>query len=280
MPNQLTNIEVHEVSLVPKAANMRKFLLTKSLSAEPNEEVNSLIESIEKIKKNLSPEAQKAVSNALDTLRDAGDEIPANVIRMLTALVGASQKQDDGDDDDDDDDNPMHRQQQKPPRKGEAKMSKQATTKEEILKSVSDEMRPIIEQLWKEKEDAENLIKEQKDAAKKQEYITKAATYTNLPIKAEEFGLVLKELSEKAPEALAKLEEVLKSVNEQLGENVLMKEIGGNGSGLSGQQSMTKVEKAAEAVRQANPSFTKEQAITKALELNPELYNDYLENRY
>lgn len=154
-------------------------------------------------------------------------------------------------------------------------------SKEEILKNAPEEMREELEKLYKEKEAAELLIKQQQDEAKQKEFIQKAKeNYSNLSVKAEEFGLILKEIAEKAPEAYAKIEEVLKAADAQLKENALFKEIGGNGAGLGGAPSMTKIEKAAEHVRQANPTLSKEQAIAKALELNPDLYNDYLANRY
>lgn len=271
MANELTNLDVLEVSLVPKAANLRKFLITKA--AQPNQEIETLIERIEKVKKELSPDAMEAIDDALESLREAGDEVPRNIIQLLTSLLERSGANNGGG--------------AKPPmpptpnnnQKGVKKMADM--TKEEILKNAPEDMREALEAIYKQKEAAELLLKQQQDQAKQTLYIQKAKDdYSNLSIKPEEFGLVLKELSEKAPEALAKIEEVLKAADAQLKDNVLFKELGGNGAGMGGAPTMTKIDKAAEMVRQANPTMTKEQAITKALELNPDLYNDYLSNRY
>lgn len=124
----------------------------------------------------------------------------------------------------------------------------------------------------------EKQVKVERDARVRKEWVAKAALLKHLPAKADELGAVLKELHDVAPEQTAKLEKMLEAFNTKAGEvEKLLKEIGRStptGAGAAdGALAQLKV-KAAE-VRKEFPKMTEAQAFTKALELNPDLYDQY-----
>jgi len=106
-----------------------------------------------------------------------------------------------------------------------------------------------------------------------EKYVGIAKSYTNISVNPEEFGKVLKEIAQNAPEAIAKVEEVLKAADTALKEGGVFKEIGSSARTSAG--AMDKIEKKAEAIM-TSEKISKAEAITKALEQNPELYSEYL----
>ncbi|MGB9886746.1 MAG: hypothetical protein ACPLRW_07110 [Moorellales bacterium] len=226
----------------------------------------------------LSEKAQNAVKGALRLLNAYKDELPKDCMRMMAELAGygypepAEKAKDKGEDE----------------KKKKEKYGYPAPTKKADgsldFSNIPEEVRPMIEALWKEHEEAvkkaqelEQVLKAEREERLRKEYVQKAATeFANLPIKPEEFGLVLKGLAEKAPEEYAKLEGVLKAANEAIEKGALFAEIGRSG-GLVGGSAMAKIEEVAKSLVQKDASMTKEQAIAKALELHPELYTEYLQ---
>jgi hypothetical protein len=118
----------------------------------------------------------------------------------------------------------------------------------------------------------------ERDARLTREFITKAETkMQHLPTPASELGPILKELSEKAPEAYAKLEKVLEGANEKAKTSAaLLKEIGkGGNGGESADTAMAQLKKHAAEIRKAEPKLTEAQAFSQATQRNPELYAQY-----
>lgn len=285
---RLKDLDVIEVSLVPKGANRRRFLLFKSEEEEdPMEEIlKAILETpleneakVEEVLKaaNLSEKAKGAVRGALKILSAYKDELPKDIMKTLAGLAGygypePTQKQKGKDDDDD----------------KKKKYGYPAPVKKEDgswdFSGVPEEVRPMVEALWKEhleevkkREELERVLKEERDKQARKEFIQKAATeFASLPTKPEEFGLVLKGLAEKAPEEYAKLEGVLKAADEAIRKSALFSEIGCSG-GFGGGTAMTKIEAAANSLVQKDANMTREQAIAKALEVHPELYTEYLQ---
>jgi hypothetical protein len=138
------------------------------------------------------------------------------------------------------------------------------------------------ETLEKQAADLAKSLAEEKDERLKRDFIEKAAReFDALPLAAAELGPVVKEIAEKAPEAWAKLEPVLKGASELIRAGNLLKETGaaGIGGGHAG-DAWAKIEAmAAERIKKSGQPISKAAAISEILEENPELYAQYERER-
>lgn len=151
--------------------------------------------------------------------------------------------------------------------------------KEEVLKSADPKLVAIVKGLEERATAAEAIAKAERDHRMTQEYVSKAATLGNLPVKAEEFGAVLKNAAESlSEEAFSAIWQVLTAANANLSKSGLFNEIG-KSSSFDNDGPMSVIEKAAAALRQANPLLTKEQSIAKAVEADAKLYTQYISER-
>ena len=113
-------------------------------------------------------------------------------------------------------------------------------------------------------------------------FITKAAGYVekgaSLPEvaegenAAEKFGLALKSLSAAAPEAYAQVESVLEKALDTIKNGDKLDTVGEDGQ-PSVSDNASALAKAAADLRKEDDSLTEQQAIAKAVEANPSLYN-------
>lgn len=151
-----------------------------------------------------------------------------------------------------------------------------------VLKAHDDEVAELRKQAETETTKADEAIKIAKAEQEKREtreFIAKSAELDQLVKDDDEFGPVLREIA-KAEEAghlsegtVKKLDTVLKAANETIASGSVFNEFGRAGHG-SGGDAETKVENIAKALREADPTLTKEQAFSKALEQNPALYDE------
>ena len=157
------------------------------------------------------------------------------------------------------------------------KMSKeQQDEQDEILKSADPRLVEIVKGLEERASAAETIAKAERDHRLVQEYIAKAGTLKNLPIKAEEFGSVLKNVAEAlTEEQFSAIWQVLNAANSNLSKAGLFSEIG-KSSTPDNDGPLANIEKVATALRQANPLLTREQSIAKAVETDANLYKQYI----
>ncbi|RJQ04429.1 MAG: hypothetical protein C4551_10775 [Bacillota bacterium] len=284
MVTRLRDLEAVEVSLVPRAANKRRFLVMKSetevdhplekvLKAilETDLEDEAKVDEVLKAAK-LSDKGQNAVKGALRLLNAYKDELPKDILKTLAGLAGygypePAQKDKGGTDE--------GKSYPAPTKKADGTWD---------FSGIPEEVRPMVEALWKEQETAvkkaeelEKVLKAERDERLRKEYVAKAAEYKHLAVKPEEFGLVLKAIAEKAPDELAKVEAVLKAADEALGQSALFAEIGRGGEG--GGSAMAKIEKAAGEIVQKDGKLTREQAVARVLDEHPDLYAEYLREK-
>lgn len=278
--SRLKDLDVLEVSLVPKGANKRKFLLLKSdQNLEGDESMKEVIEQIlkselqeeDKIteelqKANLSEKAVSAAKGALRILSAFKKEFPKDFIGTLSKLSGY--------------DLPAQKEEEKAKKKEEDPKPAIKEDGTPVYELIPDKLKPMVEKLCKSQEDAvkksnelEKILKEEREKRLIKEFIAKASEFKKLPINAEEFGLVMKEFSERAPEAYEKLESILKATDKAIEDGNLFKSMGTDQTPED--NIMSKVEKAASEKMKANDKLTKEQAITEVLKENPELYEKY-----
>jgi len=283
--NRLKDLDAVEVSLVPKGANKKRFLIFKEDDSPMEEILKAVLETelddeqkVEEVLKaaKLSGKAQNAVKGALRLLNAYKDELPKDIMKTLAELAGygypaptekAKEKKDEGED-------------------KKKKYGYPAPTKKEDgswdFSGIPEEVRPAVEALWKEQQEAvkkaeelERVLKEERDKQLRKEFIQKAADeFTNLPVKPEEFGLVLKNLAEKAPEEYSKLEGVLKAANEAIEKGALYAEIGRGGTS-AGDSAVAKVEAMAAGLVQKDANLSRMDALAKVLAENPQLYEQY-----
>jgi hypothetical protein len=142
------------------------------------------------------------------------------------------------------------------------------------MEAVPAEMKESVEKLFKQMTDAQALIKKADEDRLTAEYIEKAKALKNISQKPEEFGVILKQITQAAPEQAKVLYEVLKAADASLGKAGLFAEIGTSGNGEA-TTAWGKIEKSAE-VMAAKDKITKAEAISKILEENPALYTDFL----
>ncbi|MBW2084447.1 MAG: hypothetical protein JRI54_00225 [Deltaproteobacteria bacterium] len=225
----------------------------------------------------LSDKAQNAVKGALRLLNAYKDSLPKDIMKTLAELAGYGYPA------------PTEKAKDKKDEEEEDKKKKYgypAPTKKEDgsydFSGIPEEVRPAVEALWKEQQEAikkaeelEKVLKEERDKQLRKEFVQKAATdFTNLPTKPEEFGLVLKGLAEKAPEEYTKLEGVLKAASEAIEKGALYAEIGRGGM-PAGDSAVAKVEAMAAGLVQKNANLSRMDALAKVLAENPQLYEQY-----
>lgn len=250
----------------------------------------------------VSDEAQEALTAVVRLLLAYQDELPSELVAALFALVGDDT--DDGDEtDNDNDDNEgdedVQQRDSEGAKEGESVTKNEPTTVDPKslvpvkkddgtydFSAIPEQVRPVIEALWKENEAAvtkakelEATLKAERDERLTKEFVAKAAGLKNLALNAAEMGPVFKQLAEAAPEAWAKIEGVLKTANEHLAKSVLFREIGTSGGATSGSAWGRAVQMGEQMVQKSENGMTKEQAIAKVLEQNPGLYNEYLNER-
>ena len=279
---RLTELEVAEVSLVGKPANKRSFLIFKSQEggntmADVNEQILEVLKAdlpkdaeitAELTKAKLNEKAIDAVKSALKILSAYKQDMPNDVMDRLAKLAEMEPPR-----------NPEHYDDKSKAKKG-MEAYPQPVKKADgsfDLSGVPEDQRPIIEALWKQSERSELLekqLQEEKDQRLVKQFVEKAQGFVNLPIKADEIGPVFKAIAEKAPKEFEQVDSLLKAVDEALGQSKLFKEIGSSHQGAS--NAWDKVEQMATQIVQKDESITKEQAITRVLEQNPDLYSEYL----
>lgn len=147
---------------------------------------------------------------------------------------------------------------------------------QDALAKADPEIRDIVAKAHAEAEQAVAIARNEQDLRLTAEYVSKASEFRHLPVNAEEFGPVLKRLSDYSPHDYAVVEGLLKAADR--GMAGLFKAAGQEAPSSHEGSSLSAIEKAASAVQAEQPSLTPEQAYDLALRRNPSLYTDSLEN--
>lgn len=281
---KLTDLKVDEVSFVPKGANKQKFLIRKeedflmtiaeilkqegfdiSLQNEPK--IDEILKSQLKDEKAIG-----AVKAAIRILSAHKEMIPAKIMSELGTLAGYGyaepQKQDD---------------QKKPDDVTKSALPIKKADGTFDFSHIPAESRPVIEAIWKEKEDQDKQNKELRDQVKKEqdlritkEFVEKVEKeLSNLSIDKNELGKVLKSVADISKEDSEKLLKTLKAADEQVKKSALFSEIGSNVPVNKGQDAWAKIEKEAEEISKKDSKISKSEAIDLVIKQKPELYNEY-----
>jgi len=151
---------------------------------------------------------------------------------------------------------------------------------EELLKSVDPKIRELVEKAQKDTKEAkekadklEKANKEKEDELKKEALSKEAEKLGNIGATKEELVEIFTKVE---PEILEKIKAVLTADNTALEGNALIKAVGSD-KDLGDKKAIDEIEEKAEELRKVEPKLTKEQARTKVLKENPDLYKKYIE---
>ena len=153
---------------------------------------------------------------------------------------------------------------------------------EDVLKGLDPSVKKMFEDLQTKATAAESLAKKLADEVSTKEFVEKAAGLEHLGIKADEFGPVLKAISETNPDQYAKVEAALKAADEAVAKGNLFSEAGSNRRGDAAGSSWGKIiEGAKGAVAKSGETLSQEQAVAKFLETDEgqKLYTEYLKEQ-
>jgi hypothetical protein len=156
--------------------------------------------------------------------------------------------------------------------KGKGKMPPWLQKEQDDIKKEADTLRKEVEDMRKMVTERDEKLQKMEDDRLTKEFITKAQEYPYAG-KAEEFGLIMKEISQKAPEAYKALEKTLGAMTAQIKEGNLFKEVG-KSSGPAPTSVVGKVTELAKA-KVVPGKISLEKAMDIVLRENPSLYEEY-----
>lgn len=139
------------------------------------------------------------------------------------------------------------------------------------VKALIEKQAKAISKAEKRAEAAEAVAKAERKERLRKEFVEKAKTLPMISDTPDDFGALLEEASEKLSEDdYKKFEGLLKAANEQITKSNLFDEIGNGGLGSVN----ASVEAKANELRKADPTLSEAQAIARAYEMNPALYDE------
>jgi len=138
-----------------------------------------------------------------------------------------------------------------------------------------EEIRKRFEDLERRAKEAEEVAKAEREARIKAEIRKRAEGYAKVgPV--DELADLMYKAQDVSKEFAEKLESVLKTAHERIEKGALFGEIGGPG-GDAPDTAWGKIERLADEIQKADAKLTRAEAITKAIEANPELEHEYAE---
>lgn len=272
---RLTDLDLSMVSLVPAGDDpLAKAVLFKAANSKNNEanqeattlsdqadKENSQVTTSDTIRKDDLPDEVVAYIEALE------EEVTENesVIKTYEALVLKDDDfDDDGEDEDEDEDDYED--------DGEIDaIVKSNPALADYIAKMERTNAEYEERIAK----AERTAEAERSERLRRDYVAKAAGLPAINATADELGLLLKELNDLSPKHAEKVEKLLAAANEQIAKSDLFREVGRAGTGVTVSAS---VEGAAKAIQKAYPNMTYEQAIAKAYDDNPALYEESLQD--
>lgn len=153
-----------------------------------------------------------------------------------------------------------------------ASLTAEAIEKADFAKALATLPEPI-QKAWMA--DRERIAKAEKQAHEDHEalvsrtYLEKAEGFAHLPTNREVLGSALRAVDGLAPEAKAEVTRLLKAADEAFARDPLFVPHGGDGEAASGAEAELTA-KAAD-IQKSDPSLSRQQAVTKALDADPDL---------
>ena len=287
--NMLTNVQTAEVSLVRRGANNKRFALTKS--EDPTMKFNELLKTVlatpaegeaELITTLKAADAsEEAIEVAVANFRmqsGFADKISKDEFAAVAKAAGfevekAKKKEED------EDGKPFPGA--KPPFGGKKKTAKShvpADMPEEVRKAF-DEQNAEMETVRKEAADAQAEVAKLRKEGELKDFIAKCSEkYSHVPgMSVDEMGTMLQKAYEVSEDFGKQLEKSWGETSEAVEKSVLLQTQGTAHSTHGGSSAWGQMEKIAKELKEADPKLSNSDALAKAIEKNPDLYNQYLE---
>lgn len=148
-------------------------------------------------------------------------------------------------------------------------------TREAVTKAME-----IVEKANERATAAEEIAKSERDYRLTQEFVAKARSLVNLPVSADEFGPILKKLSETLEDdEYATLSKALAAANETVANAGVFGEIGKQGGGQNYETVSKADAKAKELIEKSDGELSHEAALSKVFEEDPGLYDEFLQEQ-
>jgi hypothetical protein len=124
---------------------------------------------------------------------------------------------------------------------------------------------------------ATEIINKGLTAQSDQQFIAKAASWTNIVDSPAELGPALRRIAEALPQDAAVIEKTLTAAHERASYGLLFKELGYGAEGTG--ESADRVDQIAKSLQANDPTLSPEAARSLAFEQNPGLYESYVAQR-
>jgi len=290
-PNWLFDLEVDEVSFVPKGANEGAHIAIWKMDSG-NNDTESADENVDKGQPAGSsvhvdvPTDSKKDNKRRRMMRDddaAGDEmeedkdvgkidtslLPEDVQEYIKTLETANAD--------------LQAEVDKNANPGKTKEGV-GSDSSAVLKGLTPEAQVIIAKMQADHADAiakaeraEASAAFERNVRITKEFVGKAETdYRGLPLDPQEMGPVLKSLNDTDPTTYEKIDAILKAAASMVKRSRVFDVIGADSAPGASGTSVAKIEARAEEIRKAKPDLTREQAIDQAYTENPEAYAAYM----
>jgi hypothetical protein len=273
MSTWLKDINILELSPVKRPANRKRAIVRKSteesmiikdlsarlekaeLDEAQKQAVMAALDALEMAREGMDPEAFEAAMGALASLMmpEAPEEEPMDV----DAEDGPEADMADGEEEEKACDD-MEKEDE----------MKKSEDFEALLKARDDELAELRKSLA-----------DRDEAIKAKSYQEKAESFSGVPLATDELAALLRVVDDAGKEDVAKsLERLLSGTSEVIGKSEAFQELGGSGEATEGKDgAMGKIDALAEAVIQKSAQkITREQAVARVLDENPELYTEWV----
>ncbi len=272
---QLADVEVDFVSLVDKAAvrdpenptEPRRFLVYKR-EGTPTAEGSSmseteLREALDKAEREKA-EAQERATAAETAKAEAERQRDEAVAKADAPSKKPAADTEDGAGDDNDADD-VSKSDKGLPEAVRAEIAKRERAAEERAEA-------RIRKAEEKADAADTLAKAERDLRVEGEFVTKAEGYTHLPVKASEFGPLLKRASEAlSSDDFAALSSLLDGVNNQIATSDLFKQVGSSVGGSSESDVWGEIKRRAADLRKSDSGLSQEAAEVEVVKADPML---------
>jgi len=274
----LHDVEVQFISFVPRGANKKQFLvvkedmledIVKTILETPNEDMAKVLKQAgQELGLDLEGEGAEALVGASKLLNAYRDALPENSLAFLSKCTGLA----------------LPEIEKVVPGKTAEKKSQAPGVSKELLEKMAPEVKSLFEKMVADSEKAteraeraESIAKSLQDEKILKEYVEKAGDLLHLPIEPLKFGPVLKALGESHPKEFEEIFRVLKAADAAIEKSELFRELGKAGSGESSAEAA--VYARARSIVSKDGSLTFDEAVSKILDEDPELYERYEDER-
>jgi len=287
---ELKNFEVNEVSIVDKGANKKKRFPIVKQESNMNEEIikavldtevegeAKLAEFVEKAE--LDADAVPVLKGMLRLAESFKDKLTTESLSTIAGIAGYEEPVNKAKGEEK---KAMPLDEEEEDEEEEMKMKKSLEGMPEEVKKQFDEITKAHDEemaAMKEKHEAvAKALKEAQDLRELESWVTKAKEeLSGIPGKSsEELGAMFKSLADKDKDMAEAQFAIMKDSAAAIKKSVMFNELGGRGEVNTG-SAMDKLTKAAaKYVEKSEKPLTKEQAIAKALNEDPSLYDAYLD---